>query len=155
MVHEFLYKIVAYIMQQHKNFGRVSLSPSWIMFVCLGVFYCWHNSVSPKSCMPYFSLVIKPLSLLCLNLLSSSDLKLALLLGLRVLCCVSESVIMDLDTLYSVLLCVVSFVHLFFSKSSGFYSLVFQVSFFTKFRSHLVEFGYCGSCILHFDSYML
>ena len=101
----------------------------WFL-VCLGIFCCWHNTVSPKSCMPYFSLIVKPLSLICLNLLSSSDLKLALLLGLWVQWYVSESVIRDLDALFSVLLCVVSVSRLFFSKSSGFYSLVFQVRFF-------------------------
>ena len=124
-------------------------------FVFLGVFCCWHNYASPKSCMPYFSLIVKPLGLICLNLLSSSDLKLALLLGLWVQWCVSESVIRALDTLFSVLLCVVSVSHLFFSKSSGFYSLVFQVRFFTKFPSHLVEVGYCRSSILHFSFDML
>ena len=125
-------------------------------FLSLGVFCCWHDYVSPKSCMPYFFLVVNPLSLICLNLLSSSDLKLALLLGLWVQWYVSESVIRALDTLFSVLLCVVSVSHLFFSKSSGFYSLVFsEVRVFTKSSSCLVEFGYYRSSILHFDFYML
>ena len=97
-------------------------------FVYLGVFCCWHNSVSPKSCMPYFFLVVKPLSFLCLNLLSSSDLKLVLLLGWEVQCFVSRSVIRALDTLYSVLHFVVAVWHLFFCESSG----LFQFNSFSK-----------------------
>ena len=102
-----------------------------------------------------FHLLLSLWVLICLNLLSSSDLKLALLLGLWVQRYVFESMIRALDTLFYVLFCVVSVTHLLFSKSSGFYSIVFQVRFFTKFPSRLVEVGYCGSSILHFASYML
>ena len=119
MVHRFPAYTVMYVLQQHKIWVGFACPCLLWFFSSSRVFYYWHDSVSPKSCVSHLLLVFKPLSFLCLSFLSSCDVKLVLLLGLEVQCFVSRSVIRALDTVYSILHFVVSLCHLFFCESSG------------------------------------